>query len=95
MIRVEVAYALPDRQRLIALDVEEGCTALEAARRSGLAQEFAGLDLDRAQLGIFGRVLDAPAETLLRAGDRVEIYRRLLIDPKAVRRQRAAQNRGA
>jgi putative ubiquitin-RnfH superfamily antitoxin RatB of RatAB toxin-antitoxin module len=91
MIRVEVAYALPDRQRIVALDVEEGCTALAAAQRSGIAAEFPDIDLARAALGIFGRRLENPAATPLQAGDRVEIYRPLLIDPKTVRRQRAAK----
>lgn len=87
LIAVEVVYALPDRQRLIALAVEAGCTARQAVRCSGIAVEFPGLDIEGATLGIFGRVVSD--ETRLAAGDRVEIYRPLLIDPKAVRRARA------
>ena len=93
MIRIEVAYALPERQRIIALDVEDNCSALEAAQRSGIAQEFAEINWSTARLGIFGRAIDDPAHTSLRAGDRIEIYRPLLIDPKQVRRERAQQKR--
>jgi uncharacterized protein len=90
-LRVEVAYALPERQQIVVLEVEDGCTVLMAAQRSGLAQQFSELDLSTAVLGIFGKVIDRPAETLVRDGYRVEIYRPLLIDPKAVRQQRAAK----
>ena len=86
-IKVEVVYALPDRQRLVVLEVEAGCTAIEAVRRSGIAAEFPELDIDQAALGIFGRVV--AGEQRLAAGDRVEIYRPLIADPKAVRRARA------
>ncbi|NND67660.1 MAG: RnfH family protein, partial [Halioglobus sp.] len=50
-IRVEVAYALPDEQAIIELEVAEGTTALEAARQSGVTQRFEGIDLDNAKLG--------------------------------------------
>lgn len=88
LITVEVVYALPERQRLIALEVEAGCTAREAVRRSAIAAEFPGLDIERAALGIFGRAV--AGDHRLAAGERVEIYRPLLADPKAVRRARAA-----
>jgi|TARA_R110000772_G_scaffold46915_2_gene107151 hypothetical protein len=89
MIEVEVAYALPERQAIIPLTVAEGTTALEAARRSGVAERFDGLDLDDARLGIFGKLV--AADQALRAGDRVEIYRPLKADPKEVRKARAAR----
>jgi hypothetical protein len=91
LIAIEVAYALPQRQRIIALEVEENCSVLEAAQRSGIALEFSEIDWNTAVLGIFGKVIEQPTQTLLRAGDRIEIYRPLLIDPKVVRRQRAQQ----
>jgi putative ubiquitin-RnfH superfamily antitoxin RatB of RatAB toxin-antitoxin module len=87
---VEIACALPYRQRLIALRVETGCTAREAVRRSGIAADFPELDVESAPLGIWGRVLKEPATEPLRGGDRVEIYRPLQIDPKVVRQARAA-----
>jgi putative ubiquitin-RnfH superfamily antitoxin RatB of RatAB toxin-antitoxin module len=89
MITVEVAYALPGRQAIIELQVEEGTTALEAARRSGITDRFEGIDLDHAKLGIFGKAVTPQQE--LHAGDRVEIYRPLIADPKEVRKARAAR----
>jgi hypothetical protein len=90
-MKVEVAYALPQQQRIIALEVEPGCTALVAAQRSGIDQLFPEIDWQNAVLGVFGKLLDAPAQYALSEGERVEIYRPLLIDPKAVRKQRAAK----
>jgi putative ubiquitin-RnfH superfamily antitoxin RatB of RatAB toxin-antitoxin module len=90
---IEVVYALPDRQALIELRVEEGCTVFEAARRAGLEARFPGLDLSQATLGIFGRVVEDPSQATVQEGDRVEIYRPLLIDPKEARRRRAGVKR--
>ncbi len=91
MINVEVAYALPHKQAILALAVPEGTSALEAARRSGITDRFEGIDLDNAKLGIFGKPVSP--EQALREGDRVEIYRPLIADPKEVRKARAARNR--
>ena len=88
-MRVEVAYALPDRQSLIALDVDADCSVLEAVRLSGIAQQYPQLNIETAALGIWGKLIKDPATAKLREGDRVEIYRPLLIDPKAVRQARA------
>lgn len=90
-IRVEVVYALPDRQRLVTLDVPRHCTAREAVERSGLPREFPEIDPDGNALGIFGR--RCSREQPLREGDRVEIYRPLKADPKEVRRELAARGR--
>ena len=89
MIHVEVAYALEDKQTIMTLDVPEGTTALEAAKQSGITNKFDDIDLDNAKLGIFAKVV-APTQAL-RAGDRVEIYRPLIADPKEVRKARAAR----
>lgn len=96
-ITVEVVYALPQQQKIIALLVEPGTTAYQAAVRSGITQFFPELDLENAPLGIFGQALGtkglAPAQQyILQAGDRVEIYRPLTSDPKEARRKRAAKN---
>lgn len=91
MISIEVVYALPERQCLLTLQVEENCTAFDAVQHSGIGAQFPELDLTAAKLGIFGRVIEQPKQYILRDGDRVEIYRPLLIDPKAARRQRAAK----
>ena len=89
MIRIEVAYALPERQAIIALDVDENCSVLAAVERSGIAGDFPDIDPISARYGIFGTPVADPAKRLVRAGDRIEIYRPLQIDPKAVRKQRA------
>lgn len=88
MIRVEVAYALPERQELRRLELPRGTTAREAVRASGMAARFPGLDPETAELGIFGRPV--ASDTVLTDGDRVEIYRPLLADPRIARRRRAA-----
>lgn len=88
-IHVEVSYALADKQAILALDVPEGTTALEAAQQSGITDKFEGIDLENAKLGIFAKVV-SPRQ-VLREGDRVEIYRPLIADPKEVRKARAAR----
>ena len=89
LIRIEVAYALPDRQFLVPLAVPEGTSAYEALLRSGLLEQVAGLDLAAAPIGIFGRKLEDPRRAVLADGDRVEIYRPLRADPMESRRKRA------
>lgn len=86
-IRVEVAYALADSQRIIALDVYPGITAREAVARSGMVRFFPEIDMQALDVGIFSHA--CPPDTVLKDGDRVEIYRPLLCDPKEMRRQRA------
>lgn len=98
-IEVEVAYALPHQQKLIALLVEPGTTAYQAAERSGITQYFPELNLADAPMGLFGQAFGtkglAPAhDYILHAGDRVEIYRPLTADPKEARRKRAAKKAG-
>ena len=88
-INVEVAYALPEKQVILTLEVPEGTTVLEAASQSGVTEKFAGIDLENAKFGIFGKVV-APKQ-VLREGERVEIYRPLIADPKEVRKARAAR----
>ncbi|TXS91262.1 RnfH family protein [Parahaliea maris] len=88
-IHVEVAYALPDRQAIVPLQVPAGTTAIEAIHQSGLQRQFEDLDPDSAKLGIFGKVVSP--QQALRDGDRVEIYRPLIADPKEVRKARAAK----
>lgn len=90
-IKVEVAFALPDRQLLRSLEVPLGTSALDAVERSGIAAAAGGLDLATATFGLFGRVV-APDHPL-REGDRVDVLRPLRADPKEVRRQLAAQGR--
>lgn len=90
-IQVEVVYALPEQQKLIALDVPEGTTLIEAVNISGILDDYPEIDPATAKMGIFSK--PKPADTALREGDRVEIYRPLIADPKEVRKQRAAQGK--
>ena len=94
-ITVEVAYALPDQQRIIRLTVPAGTTVLQAARLSGITEHFPGVDLEACDMGVFGKQVAQPAERELREGERVELYRPLIADPKEVRKQRAARNKEA
>ena len=89
MINIEVAYALDNKQALLPLQVPEGTTAVEAAKQTGITDKFEGIDLENAKLGIFSKVV-SPTQ-VLREGDRVEIYRPLIADPKEVRKARAAK----
>ncbi len=98
MIPVEVAYALPQRQCLLQIDVADGCTALQAVQQSGILAQFSEIDLATASLGVFSRLLDGhtlplPAQYQVQAHDRIEIYRPLLVDPKQARLRRAAKKR--
>lgn len=89
LIRVEVAYATPERQVVIPLDVIQGCTADEAARQSGLAEQFPDIDYDTIPMGIYGVRIKTATTTILNPGDRLELYRPLIADPKEMRRSRA------
>ncbi|MGS0544028.1 RnfH family protein [Pseudomonas sp. Y5-11] len=91
VIEIEVVYAAVDRQLLRALSVPEGTTVREAVLKSGIGDEFPELDLSDCPLGIFGKVVADPRARLIQAGERIEIYRPLLADPKEVRRLRAAK----
>jgi len=86
-MRIEVAYARPDRQWLLALEVEEGTTAQAALQASGLLAECPELQNGEPVLGVWSRKV-APG-TALEAGDRLEVYRPLQADPKTARRLRA------
>ncbi|WP_018864818.1 RnfH family protein [Thioalkalivibrio sp. ARh3] len=90
-IRIEVAYARPDRQVILPLVVPEGTTVDAALRQSEIDAQFPEIDLDNAKVGIFGKL--TRRDTVLRPRDRIEIYRPLIADPKEVRRQRAGKNR--
>ena len=87
-IAVEVAYAKPEEQLIIKLEVAAGTTLQQAIDQSGILDRFP--EIDRAQLkaGVFGKL--KKLDQALRDGDRVEIYRALIADPKVVRKQRAA-----
>ncbi|PID65388.1 MAG: RnfH family protein [Gammaproteobacteria bacterium] len=87
LINIEVAYATPERQKIIACQVPAGTSLLEAAKLSGISDIFLELDLDTADFGIWGKT--KPGKTPVEEGQRIEIYRPLLADPKESRRKRA------
>ncbi len=88
-ISVEVAYALPHKQKIVAVQLAPGTTARDAVRQSGIAREFPGLDVETADLGLYGKAVKP--EYVVAAGDRIEVYRPLKDDPKEARRARAAK----
>ena len=90
-IEVEVAYALPHEQVILKATINEGGTVADAIKHSGILVTFPEIDLAVNKVGVFGKMTKATA--VLRAGDRVEIYRPLIADPKEVRRQRAAEGK--
>ena len=90
-IQVEVAYARPDEQIIIPVAVPEGTTLAQAIELSRIQERFPEIDLSTAKVGIFSKLSKPSA--MLRAGDRVEIYRPLIADPKAVRKQRATEGK--
>jgi uncharacterized protein len=91
-INVEVSYALPQRQELVRVNLPEGATAREAIEASGLLQKYPDIDLAGAnKVGIYAKL--AKADTVVRDRDRVEIYRPLIADPKAVRKKRADEGK--
>jgi putative ubiquitin-RnfH superfamily antitoxin RatB of RatAB toxin-antitoxin module len=87
-IRVEVAYATPDQQKILVLDVPDGSSIETVIERSGILEIFPEIDLMRQKVGIFSKW--KKLEDKVREGDRVEIYRGLLIDPMEARRKRSA-----
>jgi len=89
--QVEVAYALPEVQVILPVEVEEGSTVRQAIEQSGILGRFPDIDIDKTKVGIFGKL--TKLDNALRARDRVEIYRPLIADPKEVRKQRAAEGK--
>ncbi len=91
LINIEIAYALADKQVLIPLMLEEGSTAQQAIESSGVLRQFPEIDLGKNRIGIFGKL--SKLTVVLREKDRVEIYRPLIADPKAVRKKRAEEGK--
>jgi len=87
-IAIEVIYALPQEQILWSTRVSEGSSIRAGIQASGILNHYPELDLDTLNVGVFGKA--ASLQAALREGDRIEIYRPLIADPKEVRKQRAA-----
>ena len=84
---VEVAYATPAKRIILEGEIDAGTSPRDAIKVSGIDQHFPEIDLENCELGVFGKVV--AADYVLQDGDRIEIYRALIADPKEVRRQRA------
>ncbi len=91
-MNVEVAYARPDKQLIIPVQVPESCTAQEAIALSEILMYFPEIDLTKNKVGIFSQI--CPLSKLLHENDRVEIYRSLMLNPMEARRQRAIKQAG-
>jgi len=88
-INIEVVYALPEKQKIVKLKLPEGTKAIEAVAASQLSQVFNEIDETDIKLGIYSQHIEN--EQILKEGDRVEIYRPLVADPKEIRKRRAAE----
>ena len=91
-IEIEVVYASAEQQTLLSLRLAPGVDVLAAIQQSGILQQYPEIDLTQQAVGIFGKRVSL--DTIPKAGDRIEIYRPLQIDPKQARRHRAQLARG-
>ncbi|WP_425511442.1 RnfH family protein [Pararobbsia alpina] len=91
MFDVEICYALPERQVLLSVAVPPGTTVREAIERSRIVEQCPEIDLSTQAVGIFGKI--QPLDTQVSAGDRIEIYRPLTVDPKLARQRRVTKSR--
>ncbi len=86
---IEIAYATPERQKIIECEVEPGTSPRDAVLQSDIKQHFPEIDPESCDIGVYGKPVRPDYELV--DGDRIEIYRPLIADPKEIRRQRAAQ----
>lgn len=93
MVNIEVAYANPETQLIVALSLPKETTLEAAVQASGIMAQFPEIALSALNVGVFGAV--CKADQLIKQGDRIEIYRSLLHDPKEARRQRALDGQRA
>ena len=89
-ITVEVAYAKPDAQKIFSVEVTEGATIEEVISLSGVLTFFPEIDLTRQKIGIFSKA--KKLTDIVNEGDRIEIYRTLMLDPKEARRKRVKKS---
>lgn len=88
-IWIEVAYAKPDKQVIKALQVEQGTSLYEAAKLAQIESDFPEFNLDEAKMGVFSKLCPNPKNQIVEQGQRIEIYRKLTMDPKQMRLIRA------
>lgn len=91
LIKIELVFASEEKQRLLSFEVANGTTAREAVAASDLVAEFPDFDFSIGPLGIWGKTIDD--RQCLKEGDRLEVYRSLLRDPRDARRKLALQGR--
>lgn len=89
---IEVCYVTPELQERVTVNVQTGSTIRDAIEASGLSGRY-NIDWNGNRVGIYGKL--KTLDTVVRAGDRIEIYRPLLVDPKAARLRRLEKNRSA
>ena len=89
--RIEIAWGDSQGQVLLEMEVAPGTTLMEAINSSGIRDQVPGIEVNEARLGIFSR--KKSPNYVLQNGDRIEIYRPLLADPKEIRRRRANEER--
>jgi len=87
LINIEVAYALPTKQTIVDVAIHANATVEEAINASNITEQFPEIDLKATKVGIWSRVVKL-RDTLI-DGDRIEIYRPLIADPKEIRKRRA------
>ncbi|MGA7780724.1 MAG: RnfH family protein [Paraburkholderia sp.] len=93
VLSIEVCYALPGGQALVAVELPEGATVRQALDASGILERYPQINLAEQKVGVFGKL--KPLDAVLADHDRVEIYRPLLVDPKAARQRRVEKTRKA
>lgn len=91
LIKVEVAYATPQLQKIVTVNVPIGTSIYDAAFDSGIHKFFPEINFETVDMGIFGKGVKNPKEQEVREGERIELYRPLLIDPKQARLNRASK----
>lgn len=91
MINIEIVYAEPKRQIIIPLQIENPCTAMQAIELSKISDQIPELKSIQLKIGIYGKRIEL--NDLIKDGDRIEIYRELVIDPKQARLLRAKKKK--
>ncbi len=89
-MRVSVAYADPEAQFWQKLNLPDGATVRDAIEKSGVLGKYPQIDLEKQKVGVFGKV--STLDTALNEGDRVEIYRGIIVDPRSVPRKSGAKD---
>ncbi|MET1256603.1 RnfH family protein [Aliikangiella maris] len=91
IINIELIFALPDEQQLLTQQVPVGTTVEQAIVQSGILQKYPQIDLTKNKVGLFSQACKLTDE--LREGDRIEIYRPLIADPKEARKKKAVKQK--